>query len=67
MSSYHRQEAVRTSSVRAANDDHVGGGARGDRSAVVLSVVVQLARLLAQHEVDRRHAANDNGGDVPAA
>ena len=66
MSSYHRQEAVRTSSVRAANDDHVGGGARGDRSAVV-AVVVQLAQLLAQHEVDRRHAANDNGGDVPAA
>jgi hypothetical protein len=28
---------------------------------------VELARLLAQHEVDRRHAANDNGGEVPAA
>jgi hypothetical protein len=64
MCPYPNQQAARSGVPSAANDN--GGSEEADR-AVVLSVVVELARLLAQHEVDRRHAANDNGGEVPAA
>ena len=64
MTAHPNQQAGRSGVPPAANDN--GGSEEADR-AVVLSVVVELARLLAQHEVDRRHAANDNGNDVPAA
>ncbi len=64
MSSYPHQTAGRNDAQPAANDN--GGGDEADRAAV-LAAVVELAQLMARHEVDRLRAANDDAGVVPTA